>query len=221
MKLISLTSEKKRTKEMTKEVKTPEEIENAYDRHGHYKENGVIKYTAHAVRLEEMTGLTGIAGRYKFLDGKTPAEAEYDYRKAFLKYSIASSYLQSDDPVKARSAQKFEAEIPSALVAVNKEIDKLSKLNPELKKLDYDRKDFIESYRALIGVTSQYNVDDINDYLRVLRTGVKNTQAQQSMESLKKRYGLRFGWQPAVSTLKRIETGMAVLEKARAARSER
>lgn len=206
---------------MANEINTPEEIENAYDRHGRYKENGVIKYTAHAVRLEEMTGLTGIAGRYKFPDGKTPAETEYDYRKSFLKYSIALSYLRSDDPVKAGAAKKFEAGIPSALTSVNGEIDKLSKLNPELKRLNYDRKDFIQSYRALIGITSQYNVDDINDYLRVVRTGVKNKEAQQKMDDLKKRFGLRFGWQPAVTTLKKIETGMMIREKARASRLER
>lgn len=69
-------------------------IQNAYDRGGRYMVDGKPKYTAHAVRLEEQYGFKNIAGHYKFRDGKTPDMAEYGYRKAWLKYSLANEFLK-------------------------------------------------------------------------------------------------------------------------------
>lgn len=187
-------------------------IENAFDRKGKYLQDGVPRYTAHAVRMEEETGLSGIAGRYRFPDNKEPAFAEYEYRKRFLKYSLAESLLTTDDPLKRRAAEKISRQTPQALQEVKQEIEKLTLLNPDLKRLNYDRRDFIESYRALIGVTSQYNVDDINAYLHGIRTGQKDAEAAEYLERLKDR-GCRFGWVPAVKTLERIERGLDEREK--------
>lgn len=163
------------------------DIENTYDRKGKYiQEDGNPKYTAHAVKLEDETGMTGIAGRYKFIDGKDPAFAEYEYRKNYLKYSIAATFLTNKDPVKSAAAQIVSQGTPQALKEVNKELAELTKLNPELKNLNYDNRSIVESYRALIGVTSQYNVDDINAYLHGVRTGIKDPEVQMRVENLKK-----------------------------------
>ncbi len=197
-------------------------IQNAYDRHGHYMVDGKPKYTAHAVRLEEEYGFKNIAGHYKFRDGKTADMAEYGYRKAWLKYSIATELLKkSEDTYAVRAAEKIKPEIPKALNEVNAEIAELTKLNPELGRLNYNKHDFVESYRALIGVTSQYNVDDINTYLHTYRTGVKNVEVQDGMERLKKTHGIRFGWQPAVSTLKEIDRQIVMREKIKAQQAQR
>ena len=118
-------------------------------------------------------------------------------------------------------AEKIKADIPKALNEVNAEIAELTKLNPELARLNYNKHDFVESYRALIGVTSQYNVDDINTYLHTYRTGVKNQEMQDGMERLKKTHGVRFGWQPAVSTLKEIDRQMTVRERIKAQQAQR
>ncbi|MGN0904260.1 MAG: hypothetical protein ACI4PW_03790 [Alphaproteobacteria bacterium] len=187
-------------------------IENAFNRKGKYLQDGVPRYTAHAVRLEEETGLSGIAGRYRFPENREPAFAEYEYRKRFLKYSLAESLLTAEDPLKRRAAEKISRQTPQALEEVKQEIEKLTVLNPDLKRLNYDRRDFIESYRALIGVTSQYNVDDINAYLHSIRTGQKDEEANARIERLKDR-GCRFGWVPAVKTLDRIERGLDEREK--------
>ncbi len=197
-------------------------IQNAYDRHGRYMVGGKPKYTAHAIRLEEQYGLKNIAGHYKFRNGKTPDMAEYGYRKEWLKYSIATELLKkSEDVYAVRAAEKIKADIPKALNEVNTEIAELTKLNPELSRLNYNKHDFVESYRALIGVTSQYNVDDINTYLHTYRTGIKNQDVQDGMERLKKTHGIRFGWQPAVSTLKEIDRQMTVREKIKAQQAQR
>lgn len=93
---------------------------------------------------------------------------------------------------------------------VNGEIEELTKLNPELKGLNHNKNNFIETYRALIGITSQYNVDDINAYLHNVRTGSKNKEIIERVEKLTKTTGLRFGWQPAAKTLDKIEAQMKV-----------
>ena len=85
-------------------------MEKAYDRGGRYMVDGRPRYTAHAVRMEDETGLKGIAGRYKFVDGKEAAFAEYDYRKRFLKYSIASSFMASQDPVTRQAGETLKSE---------------------------------------------------------------------------------------------------------------
>lgn len=184
-------------------------MEKAYDRGGRYLVDGRPRYTAHAVRMEDETGLKGIAGRYKFVDGKEAAFAEYDYRKRFLKYSIASSFMASQDPVTRQAGETLKGEIPAALKEINAEIGKLTKLNPELKDLNHNPNNLIESYRTLIGITSQYNVDDINAYLHNVRTGQKNFAVLDRAEKIHKATGIRFGWQPSAKTMDKIERQLA------------
>lgn len=196
-------------------------IQTAYDRGGRYLADGKPKYTAHAVRLEDDYGLKGIAGRYAFPGGKAADIAEYDYRKAYLKYSIASEFLKSPEAMKVNAAKKFEAEIPKALKDVNNEIALLAEMNPDLKRLNYNKNNFVETYRALIGITSQYNADDINAYLHNYRTGAKNTEVQNEMERLKKNSGIRFGWQPAMKTIELIDQQLRVREQIRKNQNQR
>lgn len=195
-------------------------IENAYDRGGRYLVDGRPRYTAHAVRMEDETGLTGIAGRYKFVGGKEAAFAEYDYRKRFLKYSTAVGFMKSDDPIARRAGETFKSEMPAALDEMNREIGELAKLNPELKNLNYNKNHVVETYRALIGITSQYNVDDINAYLHNYRTGKKNFDVLNRAEKISKATGIRFGWQPAAKTMDKIERQLAARQIAMTKRAE-
>lgn len=180
------------------------QIENSFDRGGNYLQNGVPKYTAHAVRMENETGITGIAGHYRFLNGDSADIAEYNYRKRFQKYALAQGLMNSDDPFVKQAAELIFQKSPDVLPEVNAEIEKLTELNPELERLNYNRRNFTEAYRALIGITSQYNTDDINAYLHSLRTKRKNTDIQKRMNALKPK-GFRFGWIPSNETLLKIE----------------
>ncbi len=192
-------------------------MNNAYDRGGNYLVNGRPRYLAQAVRMEDEYGLTGIAGRYKFVDGKEAPFAEYDYRKAFQRYSIADEYMKSDNPYCQKAAEMLKDQMPEALKNLNKEIGKLTELNPELKALNYDNRNITEAYRALIGITSQYNVDDINAYLHNVRSGKKNMEVLDRVEKIKKETGIRFGWQPAAKTVDKIEAQLKEKEKAKEA----
>lgn len=180
------------------------QIENSFNRGGNYLQNGVPKYTAHAVRMENETGITGIAGHYRFLNGDSADIAEYNYRKRFQKYALAQGLMNSDEPFIKQAAELIFQKSPDVLPEVNAEIEKLTELNPELERLNYNRRNFTEAYRALIGITSQYNTDDINAYLHSLRTKRKNTDIQKRMDALKPK-GFRFGWIPSNETLLKIE----------------
>ncbi len=188
------------------------QIENSFDRGGNYLQNGVPKYTAHAVRMENETGITGIAGHYRFLNGDSADIAEYNYRKRFQKYALAQGLMNSDDPFVKQAAELIFQKSPDVLPEVNAEIEKLTELNPELERLNYNRRNFTEAYRALIGITSQYNTDDINAYLHSLRTSKKNTDIQKRMDALKPK-GFRFGWIPSNETLLKIEAFAKQSEK--------
>ena len=184
-----------------------EHMNHACDRRGKnktYLVDGQPRYLAQAVRMEDEYGLTGIAGRYKFVDGKEAPFAEYEYRQQFQKYSIADDFIKSDNPYCQQAGETLKDSIPDALKRVNKEIDKLKELNPELKALNYDNRNITEAYRALIGITSQYNVDDVNAYLHSVRTGVRNQEVIERVEKMRKA-GIRFGWQPAAKTIDKIE----------------
>ena len=87
-------------------------MENAYDRGGKYLVDGRPRYTAHAVRMEDETGLKGIAGRYKFINGQEPAFAEYGYRKRFFKILDCRHVLKirrSDCPSGRRNVKRSAA----------------------------------------------------------------------------------------------------------------
>lgn len=188
---------------------------NTYDRSGKYLVDGVPKYTAHAVKMEEEYGLVGIAGRYQFIDGKAAPFAEYGYRKEYQKYFIADSFLRSDDPYRKQAGAVLEKEIPAALERVNREIAQLTAMNPELKRLNYNRREINEAYRALIGITSQYNPDDINAYLHAARTGTRSREISERVEKIHKERGINFGWQPAMKTLEKIEKQLRAKDKTR------
>ncbi len=189
-------------------------MENAYDRGGKYLVDGRPRYTAHAVRLEDETGLKGIAGRYQFINGQEPAFAEYGYRKRFLKYAIAAGFLKSEDPICRQAGETLKDQLPAVLKEINQELEELTKLNPELKGLNNNKNNLIETYRTLIGVTSQYNVDDINAYLHNMRTGSKNFAVLDRAEKIKKATGIRFGWQPSAKTMDKIEQQLAMRQVA-------
>ncbi len=185
-------------------------MENAYNRRGKYLVDGRPRYTAHAVKMEDETGLKGIAGRYQFINGQEPAFAEYGYRKRFLKYSIATGFLKSEDPICKQAGETLKDQLPAALKEINHEIEELTKLNPELKRLNHNKNNLIETYRTLIGITSQYNVDDINAYLHNMRTGSINTSVIKRIEKIKQATGIRFGWQPSAKTMDKIEQQLAM-----------
>jgi hypothetical protein len=203
---------------MDKETKNEiEKLSKTYERKGRYKnEKGYIKYAAAAVDFEDKTGLVGVAGRYKMTGDRTHPEAEYDYRKAYQKYMLSIRCLEDnveENPSKIKAAEFFVKKSPEALKRLNKDIDDLVGLNPELKGLKIDRKNFFECYHAIVGITSQYNVDDINLFCVGKLTGrkIKDEVYEKRLSDIKKKLGCGLGWTASEKTLQKIEKQAGIL----------
>ena len=188
-------------------------IEEKYDREGRYLVDGTPRHAAAAIELENKYGLKDIAGHYKFVDGKTAPFAEYDYRKRFMKYFHATKMQNSENPILREASQIVLQGAPEALKEINGEIKKLQELNPELKRLNFNPNKMLEAYQALIGVTSGYNPDDINYFLHSLRTGKRD----ESLNQRKDKMGINLGWQPAHTTMDRIEAQLKARDQAKTA----
>lgn len=187
-------------------------LANKFRRRGNYKDkDGNILYRAAAVEFEDRTGLTGVAGRYKMPDNMSHPEAEYTYRKKYQKFAHAYRILgrdeQSATPEKKQAAELFVSVGDKALKKLNKDIEKLTKLNPELKKLKADKNSFFERYHAIIGITSQYNIDDINHFVvgKLENNSKKDDEYMQRMDAIKDKVGGPIGWTLSPPTLKRVE----------------
>jgi len=89
---------------------------------------------------------------------------------------------------------------------------KLAKLNPGLKKIVMDSSDPMQLYDALFGVTSGFNVTDINYFLALRRKGVLPAAHahsypwyDQMWENIFARTGQGMYWVAAPATLMKTE----------------
>lgn len=173
------------------------------------KEFSRLPYYAPAVEFEKETGVIGIAGKYKMPDEKAHADMEFEHCNKFSKYIYAvnkigkyadflPSKVKKKLTVLAKEGQK------TGLPKMLKNFDELVKLNPELKKLEVDRANIGKVNDAIFGITSQFNVDDINDFLKrdFFYGETKETKLKDEIE---KRTGIDIQWRPSISTLKKIQ----------------
>ena len=132
-----------------------------------------------AIMFEESENISGIAHHYILPDG---------YDDWSLEREIDYNLRSLDDKLDL--------------------LDDLAVLNPELLELDYDRDDYEDVKNILYGVTSAFNLDDIQFFLN----------SGDTPSSLKKRYveaqayqsalDIRLHWIPAPKTLQKIAVAM-------------
>lgn len=120
-----------------------------------------------ALRFQRDNNLRGIAGRYFIPDGKTAAQ----YEKAMSR----KMHVHVETEMAKRGATEYDywkvAEDMGLPGFLEKSWDKLVELNPALKKVKLDRSCVEDVYNAHIGVTSGFNVNDINFFLRQKHVG--------------------------------------------------
>jgi hypothetical protein len=120
-----------------------------------------------ALRFQRDNNLRGIAGRYYIPDGKTAAQ----YEKAMSRRMHA--HVEAE--MKKRNATEFDywrvAESMGVPAFLEKSWGKLVALNPALKKVKFDRRCVEDAYNVHIGVTSGFNVNDINFFIRQRHVG--------------------------------------------------
>lgn len=162
-----------------------------------------------ALQFQRANNLRGIAGRYYIPDGKTAAQ----YEKAMSR----KMHDHVEQEMAKCGATPYEywatAERLGLPGFLEKSWDKLVELNPVLKDVKVNRSSVEDVYNAHIGVTSGFNVDDLNFFLEQKHTG-------QGLPALQARnmpvHGARvariesvaavsFSWVASPKTAKKIE----------------
>ncbi|MEZ0224353.1 MAG: hypothetical protein ACAH83_07370 [Alphaproteobacteria bacterium] len=120
-----------------------------------------------ALRFQRQNNLRGIAGRYFIPDGKTAAQYE--------KWMSRRMSAHVGREMKKRNATEFDywavAEDLGLPPFLEKSWDRLVELNPALKDVKLNKSGVEDVYNAHIGVTSGFNVDDINFFLKQKHIG--------------------------------------------------
>ena len=118
-----------------------------------------------ALLFQTENRLRGIAGRYVIPGNRTASEYEdhiWNEVEGALKHRLAGYHPQGIWSVLVKSP-------PPAVLRDS--WNELLRLNPQLKGVKVNRKNGADLLEAHTGVTSGFNVDDINFYLEQLKTG--------------------------------------------------
>lgn len=141
-----------------------------------------------SLRFEVQAGLSGICGQYIFPEGIQPFE---------LEEMLVMLPLQAE-----------------ALPLFQDIWRRIELLNPVLGAVAVQKADSADIYHALLGVTSGFNIDDINFYLDTKRRGLKPWAYSQQQPHLKKLYddiqarACLMLWVAAPETLEKIKAQM-------------
>jgi hypothetical protein len=134
-----------------------------------------------AVRFERAAKMRGISQFYKLPDGVKAADLE-------------------DVVILLR---------PGALVSAVARL--LEELNPQLKKIPYNRQDDVANFRFVMGVVSALNIDDISYFMRSISRGGKPAQNSCTKNPTKQMIAFiqaagcpHMEWAPSRKTLQKI-----------------
>lgn len=184
--------------------------------------NDLSRHPAH--RFEAQHGISGIAGDYIFPDGMTASAYEdlynwqIDEGERILRHpGILDSFEAPErrmTHMPGRIAAFVELQASSRYKSLLHEgWRRLEEENPELKKLAFNRSNGGELYNALLGVTSGFNMQDIDLFLKARRTGqppglyIRNADAFRAhMEWMQNNLDAceRPHWIPSLPTLEKI-----------------
>ena len=140
------------------------------------------------LELEEGYGFRNLAGHYKMPDGITAADLQ--------SYGQVMLHAQMRDEITNREMQQ----------KLQRVIDRLTELNPQLKELRPDPHDFDARYDTVLGIASDFNVKDMNFWL----SGNTGTVAQQNpvwnaMETSIIGRGIPLKWVASMDTLQSVD----------------
>lgn len=116
-----------------------------------------------ALEFEELTGLAGIAGIYKYPQGMTAAQ--YDVYSNFTAPAQDCYETAGTDHRLVKVAEPS----PELMTRMQREWKKLVDLNPVLKKVPVDVQDGLSLHDAISGVACALNPDDISLFVGMRR----------------------------------------------------
>jgi hypothetical protein len=162
--------------------------------------------------FEFHAGIDGISAHYVFPRGISATWYDKYLEKADYASRTRKCYSFNKD-----HAPSLKSPDPALMADMLKDWDELAALNPGLKKVRLDRGSPMNLLNALYGVVSQFNVDDINNFLEVPRiTGrravavdnLKIHDMSQTQVKIEIAAGTQVEWVLSPATLKKIEQAL-------------
>ena len=143
-----------------------------------------------AKELERKYGFTGLSGHYTLPEGLTATDLQA--------YTQVLDHERMRGDIGNRDMQQ----------RMQKVIDRLTELNPQLKNLKPDPHDFDARFDTLMGIASDFSIRDMQSYL----DGNSGRAARQNLEwaalETKIEATIALKWIPSLETLKSIDSQM-------------
>lgn len=174
-----------------------------------HQKHGRSPHCMPAVEFEQQTGLSGVAGNWKFPEGKTATQMEHAYLSQYHKYGyalVSKSSMTSPSAAQKEAFAWFEKESEKKLPEILKIHDELVKLNPELDTIGIDRNNYLQVHNVIHGATSRFNADDIREFIFDGGHSMRNKNYLALESAILGRTKLKYlGWVPALKTLQMID----------------
>lgn len=163
---------------------------------------------APAIEFENKHGLTGIAGQYDMPDNRPREAWDADLVNQFAAHLVVFEKADMIPYLDGETQKKMDdirQDLPKKMPQMLNVLDSFTEKNPELSGLELDRTDYREVYWAITGVTSGFNVDDINFYKKTKDNVDAKDENLAKTEKLyrdrvnKKYPGIR--WRPSPKTM--------------------
>lgn len=159
-----------------------------------------------SIEFEQQNDLTDIGGYYNMPRGMSAAEYEDWF------WGTNTAQLEAKDVAIGDGKRYMSAKQPSSHV-MNSWLE-LKALNPELENVRLDENLHYDVYCAVMGVTSGFNIDDINFFLEQLYVGHGYPAVQgrnmpthgERLERIEDVSEERMSWVPSPRTAQRIES---------------
>ena len=153
-------------------------------------------YSSPALQFEVVAGITGIHAPWRMPDGQPHSQVESQrFEDVFVLLKSAESLFRRIDK--------------AAHQRVLAHFDAMLALNPGLKGLRRFRENPRKLTDVVMGITSQFNVQDIVHFLSVpYREYNKNPKITQLILANERRAGARIFWKPSPNTLGRISRAL-------------
>jgi hypothetical protein len=163
-----------------------------------------------ARKFEVFNHFRGIAGRYKIPDGMTAKHYEQKHHDR-LQEALLASVPDKDIVLHVLWQGTRTLPVPDFL---HESWRRLVKLNPILKTIKMNPDNTRDLYNAHMGVTSGFNVDDINFYIERDNDGGQAAKQAREMPvhgAMLKRINAvsatHLNWVPSPQTAQKIEAG--------------
>lgn len=169
-----------------------------------------------ALELEKSCNISGISQEYTIPEGRTRASIESDYSE-YLKRRIhgiipAVLFVEDIRQIKSLLRKSWEGTLSEEYWEnkMAEDAQELIALNPILEAIQCDFSDPDNQYHFVFGVTSGFNIDDIQYFLDCQSNARGVEEGFYASRALEEQLDIDIGWIPSPKTIEKITKAIQV-----------